>query len=284
MRSLLSVALAAAVAFFAACGDDAPSAGLPPTGPIAAVTSAAAPSSGTPEEAMIANAPHINFAPTRPDARDWNPQDGAAVSGTVTLNGTPPRRRKIDMAKDDKCANEDAREETEVIDKETKGIQHVFVVITAGHEALKFKDPGPQELLQKGCMYSPHVFGVMPGQEIRIKNGDPTTHNIHAVPIKNKEFNFTQPKMDQVDTTKLDLVENHVRIKCDVHPWMQAYAFVVPHRLFAVTDAQGKFSIAGLPNGAYEAMAWHEVYGDQKVKFNVADGKAEPLKFTFDKK
>ena len=37
----------------------------------------------------------------------------------------------------------------------------------------------PAVLDQQGCIYVPHVFGMMAGQELLIKNGDATLHNIH---------------------------------------------------------------------------------------------------------
>ena len=48
---------------------------------------------------------------------------------------------------------------------------------------------------QNGCVYTPHVMGVMKGQEILIKNSDATLHNIHGLPKINTEFNFAMPKV-----------------------------------------------------------------------------------------
>ena len=41
----------------------------------------------------------------------------------------------------------------------------------------------------------PHVFGMVAGQELLIKNSDATLHNIHSMPKVNKEFNFAMPKV-----------------------------------------------------------------------------------------
>src|SRR5262249_18362056 len=45
-----------------------------------------------------------------------------------------------------------------------------------------------------------------------------------------------------------------VVIGCALHAWMKAWVFVVPHPWFAVTDAQGTFTIANVPPGRY--MLW----------------------------
>ncbi len=53
------------------------------------------------------------------------------------------------------------------------------------------KAPETQAVLdQNGCMYSPHVQGMMKGQELLIKNSDATLHNIHGMPTINAEFNL----------------------------------------------------------------------------------------------
>ncbi len=51
-------------------------------------------------------------------------------------------------------------------------------------------------------------------------------------------------------------------VKCDVHPWMNAYVAVMSHPYFAVTGEDGKFSI-DMPEGTYEIEAWHEKLGTQ---------------------
>ena len=45
---------------------------------------------------------------------------------------------------------------------------------------------------QKGCSYTPRVFGIQVGQSLDIVNSDETLHNIHALPMANREFNRGQ--------------------------------------------------------------------------------------------
>ena len=54
-----------------------------------------------------------------------------------------------------------------------------------------------------------------------------------------------------------------VPMKCDVHAWMNAWIGVVNHPYFAVTGADGTFSLPGLPPGTYAVEAWHEAAGTQ---------------------
>jgi len=72
-----------------------------------------------------------------------------------------------------------------------------------------------------------------------------------------------------------------VTFKCNVHPWMHAYAGVLDHPFFNVSDADGSFTIGGLPAGTYVVEAWHEKYGAQTQKVIVADGESKAVEFTF---
>ena len=111
---------------------------------------------------------------------------------------------------------------------------------------------------QNGCTYSPHVQGMMAGQELLIKNSDATLHNIHGLPVINSEFNFAMPKVVKEKAIKLEKAEHPIKIKCDVHPWMKAYVSVFDHPYFAVTNDTGRYQIDNVPPGKYEVVVWHE--------------------------
>ena len=66
-----------------------------------------------------------------------------------------------------------------------------------------------------------------------------------------------------------DQPEIGVPFKCDVHGWMNAYANVVAHPFFAVTDDAGGFEIKGLPAGTYTLEFWHEQLGTQTQSVTV---------------
>jgi hypothetical protein len=101
------------------------------------------------------------------------------------------------------------------------------------------------------------------GQPVRIKNSDPLMPNIHALPAVdgNAEFNFAEPTQGDVNDTKwtesIKVPEVMVKLKCDVHQWMFAYAGVQAHPFFAVSDADGNFKIANVPPGSYTLTAYH---------------------------
>jgi hypothetical protein len=80
---------------------------------------------------------------------------------------------------------------------------------------------------------------------------------------------------------KFDKAELAIPVKCDVHPWMQSYLSVLPHPYFAVTGADGSFTIEGVPAGSHEVEAWHEILGTQSGQVTVEAGGAASLSLTF---
>jgi len=222
-------------------------------------------------------------APERPAATAKADGPGS-VTGKISFDGEPPARAVIRMAADPNCkAGPESRSETTIVSAD-RGLKNVFVYVKDGLGNAVYETPTtPITLDQVGCRYEPHVFGVFVGQPVAIKNSDMTLHNVHAVPTTNAEFNFGQPNEQAPIVTKMfDKPEIGVSFQCDVHGWMRAYANVVTHPFFAVTQDDGSFEIKGLPAGTYTIEAWHEKLGKQTQQVTISDGApAATAAFTF---
>ncbi len=72
-----------------------------------------------------------------------------------------------------------------------------------------------------------------------------------------------------------------VPLKCDLHPWMNAYVGVVPHPYYAVTRDGGKFELKNLPPGTYTIEAWHEKAGTQAQQVTIDSKATRGVTFTF---
>ena len=123
---------------------------------------------------------------------------------------------------------------------------------------------------QQGCKYHPHVLGVMAGQNIEIKNDDPTTHNIHPTPQANREWNESQPPRPLRIEKSFAREEIMLPVKCNQHPWMRMYINVVKSPFYAVTGPDGKYEIKGLPPGDYTIAFVQEKLGEQTQKVTLA--------------
>ena len=178
----------------------------------------------------------------RPAPSGWTLRRPQTSSGRVMVDGALPANTPIKLGGDPICeqAHKDgATAETYV--GENGGLGNVFVYVKDGLGQYYFDVPTePVTLDQIGCMYKPHVLGVRVGQDVEFVNSDSTGHNVHALPTANKEFNFSQRIKTQKDRRSFTSPEVMVRIKCDMHGWMTAYAGVLDHPYFAVTEPAGR--------------------------------------------
>jgi plastocyanin len=160
-------------------------------------------------------------------------------------------------------------------------LANAFVWVKTGLEQYGFEAPAePAVLDQDGCRYIPHVMGVMAGQNIKILNSDPATHNIHPIPKNNREWNISQSAGQEMERS-FPRSEIMVPVKCNIHPWMTAYVGVSPHPYFAVSGTDGSFEIPNLPPGEYTIEVWHEKYGTQEQQITVEPNGAQEIECTF---
>jgi plastocyanin len=198
--------------------------------------------------------------------------NAATITGKVTFTGEKPAMRTIDMSANPACqrAHTTPQKSEEVIVNDNGTLRNAFVWIKSGLPDRQWPVPTTTVALdQDGCMYKPHVIGVMAGQGIEIKNDDPTNHNIHPLPKINQEWNESQPPKGDAKTKSFPREEVMIPVKCNVHPWMRAYIGVVSHPFFAVTGDDGTYTIKGLPPGTYTLEVWQEKYGTKDVPVTV---------------
>ena len=203
------------------------------------------------------------------------------VSGKVTYTGTPAKQKAIDMSKEPSCAKQHATpvlNET-VVTGPNNALDNVVIYVSSGAP-----DDGqvPSQSItytQKGCQYIPHVLAMHVDQEFEILNDDQTSHNIHPLPKVNIEWNKSQPPGTPPIKEKYDKPE-FIPVKCNIHPWMNGW-YVVVKGPYATTDANGNFTINGVPPGNYTVTAWQESLGTQTAKVTVAAGGAGTADFTF---
>ena len=207
------------------------------------------------------------------------------LTGSVKYDGKVPNLKPIDMAADPNCAKKHGtpQKNEALVLGNGNTLGNVLVYVKSGLPAGKAFPPpkSPVVMDQKGCHYTPHVMGIMVGQPFKVLNSDGLLHNVHALPKVNKQFNMAMPANRTEATETFTKAEGVFTIKCDVHPWMNAYVGVFAHPFFAVTKPDGAFSIPGLPAGTYDIEAWHEKLGTKTGKVTVgADGSGK-VDFSF---
>jgi len=219
------------------------------------------------------------------------PQAGNAASGTgeiagkIYFKGTKPKLLPLDMGKDPVCVSEHSAtvyaQDGTVNSNGT--LPNAFVYIKQG--SVNLAGPAPRnsvDLTQSGCMYEPHVLGIMVGQPLQVLTLDPTTHNIHVVAKINREWNVTQQPGSPSVIRKFTHPEIMIPVHCNEHPWMKAYIGVVSNPFYAVTGSDGSFVLKNVPPGEYTLEVWTATFGTQEQKVVVRPGETATADLTFE--
>jgi len=184
------------------------------------------------------------------------------VQGHVHFSGAVPANDVIRLNADPMCVKASRGShvaDEAVITAPDGSLANVFVELVGN-----FPDtPVPVEPVsidQRGCMYGPRVVGLRAGQTLQVRNSDDGLHNVHGISTDRDGFNVSQPTSGMVNTFR-PRDPGILRLKCDVHTWMVAFVGVVNHPYFAVTAADGAFTLRDVPEGTYQLRAWHEKLG-----------------------
>ncbi|MGH9328343.1 MAG: carboxypeptidase regulatory-like domain-containing protein [Terriglobia bacterium] len=206
------------------------------------------------------------------------------ISGTIKFEGVAPKVAPLSISHDRACQAahpEPLYSETGQVNANGT-LPNVFIFIKQGlRENMPVPPATPIILDQRGCMFVPHVLGVMVGQPLQILNSDPTTHNVQSAAKENRPHNQSQQPGAPPILWKFNHPEIMITLKCNVHPWMSAYLGVVDNPFYAVTGKDGVFSLRGVPPGRYVVEAWTETFGTQEKKVTVPANRAVTADFMF---
>jgi plastocyanin len=209
------------------------------------------------------------------------------ITGSISLKGAAPAEKELTPIKDDPNCSAmypSGLPKTKFYVVGANGeLADVIITLKGGD----FKSTGasaePIVIDQKGCLYTPQIRAVQTGQKVIVKNSDPCVHNVHTKPAANAESNQVQMPGGADLTFTFDKPEPFLKFQCDVHPWMFAWVTVVDHPYFAVSGADGKFTIKNVPPGKYTLEAVHRKLGTQTAEIEVKDSGAAQ-DFTFEAK
>jgi len=214
------------------------------------------------------------------------PPNGGAISGLVTFTGTLPKQKSLDISKEPQCVKMHASDpllaETFVAGP-GNALGNVVVYVSQGGPVSSTPPSRPVLFDQQGCHYTTHVLAFRVGQEVRISNSDPLSHNIHPLAKINREWNKIQPAGTPPFTYAYDQ-EEFIPVKCNLHSWMLGYFVVLKTPFFAVTGNDGRFTLQDLPPGHYTVTAWHEALGTLHQDITISDAEAQTINFTFNAK
>jgi plastocyanin len=221
----------------------------------------------------------------KPSAID--PATLGSVSGVVRFAGKAPAPVRIDTTMDPGCSGSGNGETfTEQYVVNSGRMANVYVYVKSGPSMASggVSSANPAAVLdQKGCVYSPHVIAVQAGGLIEFRNDDPTMHNIHAMPtvVGNEAVDISEGPNGRPQTRQFKQPEVMIPVRCNNHPWMNAFINVSATPWFAVTGPDGSFTLKAMPAGDYVLGFVQEKLGEQDMTVTVKPHAETPANIAF---
>ena len=141
--------------------------------------------------------------------------------------------------------------------------------------------PAKAVVEMKGKEFRPRVTVVGVGSTVEFPNGDPIFHNAFSVSGDNR-FDldlYKRPKTGMFTFQHPGIV----RVYCNIHPQMSAVVVVRDNPFFTRANADGSFTLEGVPAGPQVVKVWHERGGEAQAQVTVpAQGAAPAAAITLD--
>lgn len=189
------------------------------------------------------------------------------LTGRFVYGGSPPERKKLTVDTDvDCCGKYDIRDESLMV-SEDGGLANVYVYMRSRHApvsvAMAASYPNEVLLDNRECIFMPHCMAIWYlRQSFRIVNSDPIAQNVAFTPRGDLPANIVLSPAPGENTEAVWHFRRSqttpVLIVCNYHPWESAYILPRDNPYFAISAADGTFTIPGLPVGRWEFQAWHE--------------------------
>jgi plastocyanin len=225
-----------------------------------------------PEAAPAAGAAAAGSASSTATTAPVKAEGWGTLRGQVVFGGDPPPaailQDKGKAAKDPEICAKDAPIKSEkLVIGDGKGVKFALVYLprpTAVNDQAKSAAEAKKIAFdQKGCVFEPHVLGLMANVPITLKSSDPVSHNVNIKLKASTSSNQTISGGQSVVFTPTAKENTPGQVVCDIHPWMTAWWMVVDNPYITVTDDKGYFELKNVPAGTQKVVVWQEAVANR---------------------
>ena len=122
---------------------------------------------------------------------------------------------------------------------------------------VKAGQPAEVTFANEKCRFVPRVGLMRPGGAVKMVSRDATLHTMHAAaPDGRAFFNVSIPVQNVTLSRPVDKA-GLVTLSCSTHTWMRGFVQVT-EELSALSGADGRYRLEGVPAGKYQLKVWHE--------------------------
>ncbi|MGC2408585.1 MAG: carboxypeptidase regulatory-like domain-containing protein [Methyloceanibacter sp.] len=205
---------------------------------------------------------------------------GGTIEGIVVYRGDVPTKKIIPTKDVATCGG--VREEPLIRVGADQAVESAVVYLVDVAKGKTWPEQGKTpELNNVKCRFEPEVQ-VIPAGPLDVVNKDPVLHNTHGHYGTRTAFNMALPNQGQRIPTELKR-PGTVRIDCDAHGWMEGWIYVVDNPYYAVTGADGKFTMTDVPPGNYKLVAVQSFTGPVELPVTVTGGQSTKLEIELKK-
>jgi plastocyanin len=119
-------------------------------------------------------------------------------------------------------------------------------------------------LVQKNKSFEPHILVVPAGSMVEFPNHDPFFHNVFSL-FEGKRFDLGLYEAGTSRMVRFDR-PGISYIFCNIHPEMSAVVITLSTPLYAISNANGQVTLAGVPYGRYKLHIWSEGMGPEDAQ------------------
>jgi hypothetical protein len=222
--------------------------------------------------------------------------DGGTISGKVTMTGGKPTAKGFNLITFPDpvyCGRISTGTGWRVLDEfaiaPDGGLKDVVVFLADARRGKAFTFVPPR-IEARDCRFLPFVTVVKDRSAVVVINMDPVMHDIQAyetsrlgprvlfntplpmnshhrrvVGADSHEHLAGEPMTQQIRLTK----DRRIFVmQCGFHAYMESWGLAIENPYYAVTGADGTFSISDVPAGEYTLVAWHpqvQTMQEQKI-------------------
>jgi len=139
--------------------------------------------------------------------------------------------------------------------------------------------PGTATMDQVDKQFVPHLLVVPVGTAVSFPNRDQIHHHVYSFSPA-KTFEIPLYKGEQAAPVVFDQ-PGAIKLGCNIHDWMSGVILVVPTNAFAVTGADGVFTLPDVPDEPLTVVAWHAA-GKAPLTTKAVHRPGESVLFTLD--